>query len=1109
LADKILLVEDESIEALDIKHTLESFGYEVPYVASTGEEAVKKALEIMPDLILMDIILKGKTNGIDAALEIKKFNIPVIFLTAHPEESTIERAKLTEPYGYLTKPYDTIELKYSIELAIYKNKMQKELKESEKNYRNLFETMDQGVVYQDNNGEIISANPAAEEILGLTLNEMRGRSSKDSRWKTIREDGSDFPGEEHPAMVALKTGKKVKNVIMGVYISKSDKISWIKINATPKFRKGEYEPYQVYTVFEDISQRKQIEEKLGGSEAKLEAVIESMNDAVFISDKEGNFIDFNEAFATYHKFKNKEECYKTLSEYPDYVNVYFDNGTLAPLDMWAVPRALRGETVSNAEYIIERKDTGDEWWGSYSFGPIRDKKGAITGSVVVARDITEIKENEKRLRESEKKYRNALDNMMEGCQIIDYDWRYIYVNDAAARHGRMVKEDLEGRSMFEMYPGIQDTEMFKLMEQTMEERTSHHLENYFTYPDGSSRWFELSVFPVREGIFILSFDIDDRKNLEIKLMESEQKFKTVADFTHAWEYWIGPEGDLLYVSPSCERISGYLPGDFTEDPDLMEKIIHPADKELFLNHEEEAIETKTGGKIELRILRKDGKEIWISHNCHPVFNEKGEFLGRRASNEDINERFLSARKIKESEEKLRLITSNMTDVVGQINSEGIITYFSPSLKQVTGFDPGNVLGKAVSDLIHPNDRERVIGAIQQAIVTRKPVTIEYQAIKADGSYLWLESNGKAVYNAFGDFESVVFTSRKIGDRKKAEKELRENEEKYRHVVETAAEGITLFDRKGTVIETNLKTLELLGFEKEEVVGRNLIQMLPAIKINAKEVLGAFKDILTGKSLKKTEWEFINKKGQQKFAKVHHSPLKKEGKTIGIALILEDITELKLREKSLEYSLEEKEALLREIHHRVKNNMQIISSLLNLQRSYVQENETRNVLKDSQSRVKSMAMIHEKLYMSSDLSHINFKEYTEKLVSDIFYTYGIKKGTIEAILNVEDIEMNMETAIPLGLIINELVTNSLKFAFPKMDEGSVTVEMKTRNGEHTLTVDDNGIGVPEDIDFKKTESLGLQLVNSLVHQIDGEISLERGHGTKFIIIFKELDYKQRF
>ncbi|NMO08459.1 PAS domain S-box protein [Methanobacterium subterraneum] len=1109
MADKILLVEDESIEALDIKRTLESFGYEVPYVASNGEEAVKKALEIKPDLILMDIILKGKTDGIDAALEIKKFNIPVIFLTAHPEESTIERAKLTEPYGYLTKPYNTIELKYSIELAIYRNKMQEELKESEKNYRNLFETMDQGVVYQDKNGEILSANPAAEEILGLTINEMQGRNSKDPRWKCIHEDGSDFPCEEHPAMVALKTGKKVKNVVMGFFNPKKRKTRWITINATPKFREGEYKPYQVYNIFEDISQRKQMEEKLGGSEAKLEAVIESMNDAVFISDKEGNFIEFNEAFATYHKFKNKEECYKTLSEYPDYVNVYFDNGTLAPLDMWAVPRALRGETVSSAEYIIERKDTGEKWWGNYSFGPIRDKEGEITGSVVVARDITEIKESEKRLRESEKKYRHALDNMMEGCQLIDYDWRYIYVNDAATRHARVVKEDLDGRSMMEVYPGIGESEMFKILESAMKKRTSHHLEIYFTFPDGTGQWFELSVFPVPEGIFILSFDIDDRKNLEIKLMESEQKFKTVADFTYDWEYWVSPNGDLLYVSPSCERISGYTPEEFIEEPKLLVKIIHPDDKKLFLKHENDFNEMRVGGEIEFRIIRKDGEEIWISHNCQPVFNEEGEFLGQRASNEDINERHLAIQQIEESEEQLRFITDNMSDVVGQINSEGIITYFSPSIKQFTGFNPSDVLGKGLSDLVHPDDQEIVSGVIQQAIITRQPVTIEYQVKKSDGSYLWVEALGKAVYDAEGNFESLVFNSRDITDRKNAEKELKHSEEKYRHVVETAAEGITLFDRKGTVIETNLKTLELLGFEKDEVVGRNLIQMIPSIKIDAKEVLGAFKDILMGKSLKKTEWGFINKKGHQKFAKVHYSPMKKEGKIIGIALILEDITELKLREKSLENSLDEKEVLLREIHHRVKNNMQIISSLLNLQRSYVQEDETRNVLKDSQSRVKSMAMIHEKLYMSRDLSHINFKDYTEKLVSDIFYTYGIKKGTIEAIFKVEDIEMNMETAIPLGLIINELVTNSLKFAFPEMDEGSVTVEMKTSNGDHTLIIADNGIGVPENFNFKKTESLGLQLVNSLVHQIDGEITLERSHGTEFKITFKELDYKKRF
>jgi len=148
--------------------------------------------------------------------------------------------------------------------------------------------------------------------------------------------------------------------------------------------------------------------------------------------------------------------------------------------------------------------------------------------------------------------------------------------------------------------------------------------------------------------------------------------------------------------------------------------------------------------------------------------------------------------------------------------------------------------------------------------------------------------------------------------------------------------------------------------------------------------------------------------------------------------------------------------------------------------------------DSQSRLKSMAMIHEKLYISNDLSHINIKEYTEKLVSDIFYTYGVRVGTIKSKLNVKDVVLNMETAIPIGLIINELITNSIKYAYPDVKNGTITVELTKNGSDFTLIIADDGVCLPEHIDYQDTVSLGLQLVNNLVKQIDSKITIDQSN-----------------
>jgi len=199
----------------------------------------------------------------------------------------------------------------------------------------------------------------------------------------------------------------------------------------------------------------------------------------------------------------------------------------------------------------------------------------------------------------------------------------------------------------------------------------------------------------------------------------------------------------------------------------------------------------------------------------------------------------------------------------------------------------------------------------------------------------------------------------------------------------------------------------------------------------------------------------------------------------------------------------KQLLLKEIYHRVKNNLQIVISLLNLQSQKTKDQKVIEIFKDSQNRIKSMALIHEKLYKSKDLAGINFKEYINDLVNNLFRSYGINSSRIIPKIDIEDTIMNLDTATPCGMIVTELVSNSLKHAFPAERKGDILIKLTSDNkGMFKLVVQDNGIGFPEDINFHKTDTLGMQLVTSLVGQIKGTIELVKNNGTEFSIVFKE-------
>jgi len=211
----------------------------------------------------------------------------------------------------------------------------------------------------------------------------------------------------------------------------------------------------------------------------------------------------------------------------------------------------------------------------------------------------------------------------------------------------------------------------------------------------------------------------------------------------------------------------------------------------------------------------------------------------------------------------------------------------------------------------------------------------------------------------------------------------------------------------------------------------------------------------------------------------------------------------MAEERLKASLLEKEVLLREIHHRVKNNLQIISSLLNLQSRHIHDEPSLDMFQESRHRVRSMALVHEKLYRSGDMARIDFCEYLQSLANHLFMSYGVNSASVELDVDVKDVYLDINTSIPCGLIVNELVSNSLKHAFTGREKGRIRIVLQPENkNKFKLLVSDDGVGLPRSLDVLNTDSLGLQLVTMLVEQLHGTLSIQRNQGTSFEIVFQE-------
>lgn len=449
------------------------------------------------------------------------------------------------------------------------------------------------------------------------------------------------------------------------------------------------------------------------------------------------------------------------------------------------------------------------------------------------------------------------------------------------------------------------------------------------------------------------------------------------------------------------------------------------------------------------------------------------------------------KKIKESEEWLSITLRSIGDAVIATDTTGCVIFMNPVADSLTGWKWEEAAGKPLKEvfnIINEETGKQVEDPVKKAIRAGIPVGLANHTvlIAKDGTKtpieLPVEDSCAPIRDDKGEIVGGVLVFRDITERKRAEEALQASRESFHNIVEKSADGILIVDRNGIVRFVNPEVESLFGSKAEEFVGE--LFGFPIVSGESLEIdiIRRGREIGTGEMrVVETSW----------------------GDESAYLISIRDITERTRADEQIKASLREKEVLLKEIYHRVKNNLQVVSSLLNLQSERIEDKNAAELFKISQNRIDSMALIHEELYQSEDLARVDFAEYIQKLVTELYSSYGVDCETIKLNINAANILLDINKAIPSGLIINELVSNSLKHAFPDGKEGELSVVLRSDNNQFTLTIRDTGVGFPDDLDFRNTASLGMQLVVTLTNQLDGTIELDRSGGTTFNITFAKL------
>lgn len=861
----------------------------------------------------------------------------------------------------------------------------------------------------------------------------------------------------------------------------------------------------ILCVGRDIRERKAIEEELRKSEEKYKMMVEGVNVITWFYDIEKR------------KYTFVSQVAEKLLGYPlsNWMKNDFWFSIIHPDDKEKIIKLIN-ERISKCldfelEYRVITSSGEVKWFKDLTSLNFSDGKPKTQQGVLI--DVTDKKKTEEALKTSEEQLYLIFENAPIGNSLTTLDGHFLRVNSALCNLLGYSKEELFKMNFQQLTHPEDLKENIELLDFTLKSgNSSCQLDKRYIGKDGRIIYVSTNISILKDTNgnpyrFVAQvIDITKQKKDEEKLKATELRLSSLLNNLSDIVFYES-DNNGVFVSDNIEEMLGFSPKEFSEDTGFFENLMHPDDRER-INSQVKSWRVKDNPgslNFEFRVMKKDGTYIWIEDHMFGIKSESRSYWSGFMI--DITGRKIAETKLKETQTRLAYLLSNLPNVIFY-ESERDKVFISDNIFNIIGYTAEEIESdrKSFYMLIHPEDREQMeLGEdIWKKVMATDYYKQQFRVKKKDGSYIWMEDHMYPV--KIPEKEYLVGFMMNITERKITEQRLEETQMRLAAVLNNLP-NVVFYENAYEKQFISENIMEMLGYPVEDFYANDRLFDSLIHKEDLGHVIKKTDNWLNSgaKGTYKEIFRIKRKDGKYIWLEDHmFKSQRQDGKNYFSGVMI-DITDRKKAEDELAGSVKEKELLIKEIHHRVKNNLQVISSLLKLQSTHVTDQDALDTLLDSQNRVQSMALVHQKLYQSKDLANLDLNEYMTQLLHHLLNSIKSKSDKIKMNIAIDDIKMGVDTAIPCGLVVNELVSNALKHAFPGDSAGIIDIELKEKEKNvYVLTIKDNGAGFPDNIDYKNTSSLGLQLVITLVNQLEGNIEMHSNNGTEFIITFKEAE-----